>query len=100
MSAPAETYLVLHELDGRPCHVRREAVTGVACTPSSRGVDAAIYVRGSDEPLRAREQADDVLCELGVFLGRCRMCLNEMPSADRFGGVCQECLASIAGWHR
>jgi hypothetical protein len=89
-------FIVLHELataSSRVWHIRRDAITAVVCVPSARGVDAEVYVQGFDAPIRPREQGDDILCEIGVFLARCRACLTEVPGADRYGGICPDCRA-------
>ena len=66
---------MLHELaTGLPMLVRRSAVERVDAARSPRGLEAAVFVRGVPEPIRVREQADDVACELGAYLDRCRMC--------------------------
>jgi hypothetical protein len=99
MSAPLPpdpAYIVLHELStGAPLYVRKDAIERVDAARSRRGLECAVFVRGAPEPLRVREQADDVACELGAFLDRCRACREPMPGAGRFGGFCDRCIAEI-----
>ena len=87
-------FLLLHELStGLPMLVRRSPVERVDAARSPRGLEAAVFVRGIPEPIRVREQADDVACALGAFTNKCRMCGCSMPGTGRFGGFCDGCIA-------
>jgi hypothetical protein len=98
VSAPSDQapYLLLHELStGAPLYVRKDAIERIDAARSRRGLECAVFIRGIFEPIRVREQADDVACELGAFADRCRMCLRAMPGAGKFGGSYLSCIAEI-----
>lgn len=81
---------------GREWWVRADSIAAVVCERGSRGVDATVYIRGRAVPIQPCEQGDDILCRLGVYIGKCRACYCDMPEADEFGGVCADCQRDIA----
>jgi hypothetical protein len=92
---------VLHELaTGLPLLVRRSTFEVVDAARGPRGLEATVFVRDIAEPIRVREQANDIACELGACLDRCRMCTRAMPGAGKFDGVCGECVLAIEGCRR